>query len=53
MKIPRTPLSKEAYEHLRNKHKHMKGIEKKKTMKRLEMYDRGYKSEKEEEWKRD
>jgi len=53
MKRPRTPLSKEAREHLLSKLDRMKGIEKKKTIKRLEMYDRGfekrdyYKSDKE------
>ena len=44
MKTPRKPLSKEAYEHLQSKFKRMKGIEKKKTVKRLEMYDRGFRS---------
>lgn len=51
MKIPRTPLSKEAHEHLKDKYKHMKGREKEKTIKRLETYDRGYR-EKKDEWEK-
>ena len=42
MKRPRTPLSKEAREHLKGKLDRMKGLEKKKTVKRLEMDDRGF-----------
>ena len=42
MKIPRNPLSKDARDHVRSKLDRMKGIEKKKTIKRLEMYDRGF-----------
>lgn len=41
MHKPRRALSKEAREHLHNKLDRMKGLEKKKTVKRLEMYDRG------------
>lgn len=40
--IPKNPLSKETYDHLKSKHKHMKGIEREKTIKRLHMYDRGF-----------
>jgi len=47
---PRTPISKEAKEHLASKLSRMKGIEKKKTIKRLEMYDNGYRQKKEAEW---
>lgn len=43
MKRPRTPLSKDARDHLLSKLDRMKGIEKKKTIKRLEMYDCGFK----------
>ena len=42
MKTPRKALSKEAREHLHGKLDRMKGIERKKTIKRLEMYDRGF-----------
>ena len=42
MKIPRNPLSKDARDHVRSKLDRMKGIERKKTIKRLEMYDRGF-----------
>ena len=52
MKTPRSPLSKEAYEHLRSKYKRMKGIEKEKTVKRMEMFDRGYRQDK-DEWEKD
>jgi len=41
--IPRYPLPKEARDFLANKVKHMKGIEKEKTIERLEKYDRGFK----------
>ncbi len=42
-KTPRKPLSKEAKEHLKGKLDRMQGIERKKTIKRLEMDDRGFK----------
>ena len=42
-KRPKDPISQEAHKHLRGKLDRMKGIEKEKTIKRLEMYDRGYK----------
>ena len=45
MKEPRFPISREARDMLAKKLDRMKGIEKKKTIKRLEMYDRGYKQE--------
>jgi len=48
MKIPKFPISKQAKEHLQNKLDKMKGIEKKKTIKRLEMYDRGFRKTKDE-----
>jgi len=31
----------------------MKGIEKEKTVKRLQMYDRGFRKKREEEWERE
>ena len=46
MRTPRNPISKDARDHLRSKLDRMKGIEKKKTIKRLEMYDRGYRQNK-------
>ena len=42
-KKPRDPISQEAHKHLRSKLDRMKGIEKEKAIKRLEMYDRGFK----------
>ena len=48
MKTPRNPLSKEARDHIHSKLKRMKGLEKKKSIKRLEMYDRGFKKTKED-----
>lgn len=43
MKIPKTPLSKEAYAHFRNKVKRGEKFHgKDKMVKRLEMYDNGY-----------
>ena len=47
---PRTPISKEAKEHLASKLDRMKVREKKKTIKRLEMYDNGYRQKKEDDW---
>jgi len=53
MKIPRTPLTGEAYEHFKNKIKRgEKFAGKKKMIKRLRMYDRGFKG-KEDEVERD
>lgn len=49
--IPKYPLPKEARDFLASKIKHMKGVEKDKTIKRLEMYDRGFK--KKDYYKRD
>lgn len=49
MKIPKKPISKEAYEHLQIEVKRMKSIERKKTEKRLEMYDRGFRKDRNEE----
>ena len=49
MRRPCTPISKEAKEHLRGKLDRMKGIEKKKTIKRLEMWDRGYRKDRDNE----
>ena len=46
MKPPRFPLSREAKEILTKKLERMKGIEKKKTIKRLEIDDRGFKYKK-------
>ena len=42
MKTPRKPLTREAREYLESKLQRMKGLEKKKTIKRLEMDDRGF-----------
>jgi len=42
VRTPRKPLSKEAKEHLKSKLDRMQGIERKKTVKRLEMDDRGF-----------
>ena len=50
MKRPRNPISKEARDHLHGKLDRMKGMEKKKTIKRLEMYDRGFR-QKRDDWK--
>jgi hypothetical protein len=49
MQVPKKPISPEAYQHLKQEIKRMKNIERKKTEKRLEMYDRGYRKHKEEE----
>jgi hypothetical protein len=46
---PRKAISKEAREHLLSKLERMKGIERKKTIQRLEMYDRGYRKDRDEE----
>ena len=43
MREPRFPITREARDFLSKKLDRMKGIEKKKTIKRLEMHDRGYK----------
>jgi len=43
---PRRPISKEARDHLHSKLARMKGREREKTIKRLEMYDRGYRQKK-------
>ena len=48
MKEPRYPLSKEARDFLESKLQRMKGIERKKTIKRLNMYDRGFRKEKDD-----
>lgn len=53
MRTPRSPISKDARDHLRSKLDRMKGIEKKKTIKRLEMYDRGYKKTKDDRVEKD
>lgn len=51
MKIPRTPLSKEAYEHFKKKVERGEKFKGKEKMKdRLRAYDRGYVQKKEEEW---
>ena len=42
---PKKPISKEAYEFLRTKKDRMSKIERDKTIKRLEMYDRGFREE--------
>ena len=52
-KIPRYPISKEAKEHLAQKLKKMRGLEKEKAIKRCEMYDRGFKQKKDSEWDSD
>ena len=44
MKIPKKPLTKEAYEFLKQKKDRMGKLERDKTIKRLEMFDRGYKA---------
>ena len=44
MKIPKKPLTKEAYEFLKQKKDRMGKIERDKTIKRLEMFDRGYRA---------
>ena len=44
-KRPKDPISQEAHKHLRGKLDRMKGIEKEKTIKRLELYDRGYRKD--------
>ncbi len=50
MKVPKTPLSREAHEHLTSKIKRGEKFhsrdEKKKAVKRCQMYDRGYKDKK-------
>jgi hypothetical protein len=43
---PRQPITKEARDHLHKKLERMSGRERKKTIKRLEMYDRGYRKDK-------
>jgi len=53
MRTPRKPISREARDHLRSKLSRMKGIEKEKTVKRLQMYDRGFRKKREEEWERE
>ena len=50
MKTPKRPISKEARDHLHNKLERMNGIEKKKTIKRLEMYDNGFRTN-HKDWK--
>ena len=39
-----TPITKEAKEYLQRKLERMRGLEKKKAIKRCEMYDRGYRA---------
>ena len=51
MRRPGKPISKEAKEHLKSKLDRMNGIEKKKTIKRLEMYDRGFRAKKDNSWR--
>lgn len=51
MRTPRKPITQEAREHLHGKLDRMKGIERKKTIKRLEMYDRGFRPK--DDWKVD
>ena len=46
---PRNPISKEARDHLASKLDRIKGREKEKAVKRLRMYDRGFRTTKEEE----
>ena len=41
MAKPLRPISKEARDHLHSKLDRMKGLEREKTIKRLEQYDRG------------
>ena len=43
MAVPRFPISKQARDHLLKKLDRMKGREKKKTVDRLNAYDRGFK----------
>lgn len=45
MKTPKKALSKEAYEFLKQKKDRMNKIEREKTIKRLEMHDRGFREE--------
>ena len=42
MKVPRRPISREAREYLKSKLDRMGRLERKKTEKRLEMFDRGF-----------
>ena len=42
MKIPKRPISKEARDYLHSKLSRMDKVERKKTEKRLEMFDRGH-----------
>jgi hypothetical protein len=43
VKIPKKPISKEARDHIHSKLDRMGKIEREKAIKRLEMYDRGFK----------
>ena len=51
MKTPKEGITKEARLHLLSKLDRMKGRERKKTERRLEMHDRGQKAKKEDEFK--
>ena len=51
MRTPRKPISKEARDHLHSKLDRMKGIERDKTIKRLRMYDRGFKKKDDNDWR--
>lgn len=53
IRTPRNPISKEARDFLISKLDRMGKIERRKAEKRLEMYDRGLKSEKEVDWEVD
>jgi len=49
MRIPKKPLTKEAKEFLQGKLQRMSKIERDKTIKRLQMYDNGYRAKKDED----
>ena len=51
MPIPKEPISKEARDYLVRQLPRMKGKEREKTVKRLEMFDRGFRKKKEEDFR--